>query len=218
MSDQQTSFGILLKRYRMVAGLTQEALAARAQISARTIADLERGINRLPRHDTFELLMTALNVTSQQRTLFLAMARPEMTAESARTPSLSRLPLPPTALIGREQEMTQALTKLRSDGVRLLTLTGPAGIGKTRLGLQVASDLEAHFAQGVVFVSLAALRDAQLLPNVIAQALGLYESSEEDISERVTTFLREQHFLLALDNFEQVIEPSWLRLLPFSFP
>ncbi len=52
MSDQQTSFGILLKRYRMAAGLTQEALAARAGLSARTIADLERGINRLPRHDT----------------------------------------------------------------------------------------------------------------------------------------------------------------------
>ncbi len=218
MSDQQTSFGILLKRYRIVAGLTQEALAARAQISARTIADLERGINRLPRHDTLELLMTALNVTSQQRALFLAMARPEMSAAAARDPSPSRLPLPPTALIGREQEMTQALTKLRSDGVRLLTLTGPAGIGKTRLGLQVARDLEAHFAKGVVFVSLAALRDAQLLPNVIARALGLYESSEEDISERVTTFLREQHVLLDLDNFEQVIEPSWLRLLPFSFP
>ena len=63
MSDQQTSFGILLKRYRIAAGLTQEALAARAGLSSRTIADLERGINRLPRHDTFELIMTALNVS-----------------------------------------------------------------------------------------------------------------------------------------------------------
>jgi transcriptional regulator with XRE-family HTH domain len=114
----------------MAAGLTQEALAARAQLSARTVADLERGINRLPRHETFELLMTALNVTSQQRALFLAMARPEMSAAAARTPSPPRLPLPPTAMIGREQEMTQALTKLRSDGVRLLTLTGPAASAK----------------------------------------------------------------------------------------
>ena len=208
MSDQQTSFGILLKRYRMAAGLTQEALAARAELSARTIADLERGINRLPRHETFELLMTALNVTSQQRALFLAMARPEMTAAATRTPSPSRLPLPPTALIGREQEMTRALTKLRSDGVRLITLTGPAGIGKTRLALQVARGLEVYFAQGVVFISLAALRDVQLLPNVLALALGLHESHEEDISEQVTAFLREHHFLLALDNFEQMIEAA----------
>src|SRR5258708_3558754 len=144
MSNQQASFGVLLKRYRIAVGLTQEALAARAQLSARTIADLERGINRLPRHDTFELLMTALNVTAQQRALFLVMARPEITAEAAQASSLSHLPLPPTALIGREQEITQALTRLRSDGVRLLTLTGPAGIGKTRLGLQVARDLETH--------------------------------------------------------------------------
>src|SRR5258708_6936935 len=183
MSDQQTSFGILLKRYRMAAGLTQEALAARAQLSTRTIADLERGINRLPRHDTFGLLMTALNVNSQQRALFLTMARPEMTAAAALTPSPSRLPIPPTALIGREQEMTRALTRLRSNEVRLLTLTGPAGIGKTRLGLQVARDLEAHFAQGVVFVSLAALRDAQLLPNVIARALGLHRSEERRVGK-----------------------------------
>jgi len=67
VSSEQTSFGNLLRRYRTVAGLTQEALAARAQISARTIADLERGINRTPRHDTFELLMSSLELTAQQR-------------------------------------------------------------------------------------------------------------------------------------------------------
>src|SRR5260370_5448455 len=99
MASEQTQFGILLKRYRMAAGLTQEALAARAQLSARTVADLERGINRLPRHDTFELLMTALSVTSQQRGLLLAMTRPQMTAAAARASSPSRLPLPTTALI-----------------------------------------------------------------------------------------------------------------------
>jgi predicted ATPase/DNA-binding XRE family transcriptional regulator len=208
MSDQQTSFGILLKRYRMAAGLTQEALAARAQISARTIADLERGINRLPRHETFELLMTALNVNSQQRALFLAMARPEMTAAAARTPSPSRLPLPPTALIGREQEMTRALTKLRSDEVRLLTLIGPAGIGKTRLGLQIARDLGEYFADGVVFIPLATLHNEALLPGIIAQALGLRESLEGEVSEQVAIFLQEKHLLLVLDNFEQILEAA----------
>src|SRR5947209_13875589 len=104
MSDQQTSFGILLKRYRMAASLTQEALAARAQLSARTIADLERGINRTPRHDTFELLMSALDLTAQQRALLRALVRPEMTATAVATLSLSRFPLPPTSLIGRGQE------------------------------------------------------------------------------------------------------------------
>src|ERR1700674_2353732 len=80
VSSEQTSFGTLLKRYRTAAGFTQEALAARAHSRARTIADLERGINRTPRHDTFELLLSALDLTAQQRALFLAMVRPEMKA------------------------------------------------------------------------------------------------------------------------------------------
>ena len=208
MSSEQTSFGTLLRRYRTAAGFTQEALAARAQISARTIADLERGINRTPRHDTFELLMSSLELTAQQRALFLGMVRPEMTATAPGTLSLSRLPLPPASLIGREQEMTRALTLLRSDGVRLLTLTGPAGIGKTRLGLQIAHELGEHFADGVVFVALDALRDASLLMSVLAQALGLRESTEGEISEQVITFLQGKHFLLILDNFEQILEAA----------
>ena len=208
MSNEQTSFGTLLRRYRTAAGFTQEALAARAQISARTIADLERGINRTPRHDTFELLISALDLTAQQRALFLAMVRPEMTVTAEGTRSLSRFPLPPTSLIGREQELTRALTLLRSDGVCLLTLTGPAGIGKTRLGLQIVRDLGEQFADGVVFVPLATLRNASLLPSTIAHALGLRESLEGEIFEQVTTFPQEKHVLLILDNFEQILEAA----------
>lgn len=143
---EQTPFGTLLRRYRTERGLTQEALAARAQISARTIADLEWGINRIPRHDTFEMLMLALDLTAQQRALFLSMVRPEMRATTVEPLSLSRIPLPPTSLIGRAQEMANALTLLRSNGIRLLTLTGSAGISKTRLGLQIARELGEHFA------------------------------------------------------------------------
>ena len=206
--SEQTPFGTLLRRYRTEVGLTQEALAARAQISARTIADLERGINRIPRHDTFEMLMSALGLTAQQRTLFLAIVRPEMTATTVETLSLSRFPIPPTSLIGRAQEMAHALTLLRSNGVRLLTLTGPAGIGKTRLGLQIAREIGEHFADGVVFVPLATLHSPALLPGVIAQALGLHESVEGEISEQVITFLHEKHLLIILDNFEQILEAA----------
>jgi predicted ATPase/DNA-binding XRE family transcriptional regulator len=208
VSSEQTSFGTLLRRYRTAAGFTQEALAARAQISARTIADLERGINRIPRHDTFELLMSALDLTAQQLALLRALVRPEMTATAIETLSLSRFPLPPTSLIGRAQEMTRALTLLSSDGVRLLTLTGPAGIGKTRLGLQIAREMGDHFADGVVFVPLATLRNTAQLPGEIAQALGLRESLEGEISEQVITFLQEKHVLLILDNFEQIVEAA----------
>src|SRR5712664_422245 len=174
MASEQTQFGILLKRYRTAAGLTQEALAARAQLSARTIADLERGINRIPRHDTLELLLEALSLTVQQPALLLATVRPEMTTPLPRTHSL---PLSPTALIGREQEMARTLTFLQRDGVRLLTLIGPSGVGKTRLGIQLAQELDERFEDGVVFVALAPLRDPSLLPATLAQALGLREQT-----------------------------------------
>lgn len=124
MSSEPTQFGTLLRRYRTAAGLTQEALAARAQVSARTIADLERGISRTPRHDTLEMLLEALSLTVQQRALLLSTVRPEMTGPAPQARFLSPPPIPLTALIGREQVMARALTFLQRDGVRLLTLTG----------------------------------------------------------------------------------------------
>src|SRR6266700_3140826 len=204
MSSEQTQFGTLLKRYRTAAGLTQEALAARAQLSARTIADLERGISHTPRHDTLALLLEALSLTAQQRALLLATARPEMVEPVPRARSLSPPPLPPTALIGREQEMARALTFLQRDGVRLLTLTGPSGVGKTRLGIQLAQNLGERFEDRVVFVALAPLRDPSLLPATLAQALGLRESPLGQVSEQVQAYLQEQQLLLVLDNFEQI--------------
>src|SRR5215471_10521501 len=208
MHDQQTSFGILLKRYRMAAGLTQETLAARAGLSARTIADLERGINRVPRHDTFELLMTTLDLTVQQRALFVATVRPEMTAAVDPSRPSSRIPLPPTPLIGREQEMVRAVHFLQQDRARLLTLTGPAGVGKTRLAMQIAQELGQQFADGALFVALAALREAALLPGAIGEALGLHASSEGELSQQLTLFLQEKQLLLVLDNCEHLLEAA----------
>src|SRR6266699_3167677 len=198
MSSEQTQFGTLLKRYRTAAGLTQEALAARAQLSARTVADLERGISHTPRHDTLALLLEALSLTAQQRALLLATARPEMAEPAPRARSLSPPTLPPTALVGREQEMMRAMTFLQRDGVRLLTLTGPSGVGKTRLGIQLAQDLGERFEDGVVFVALAPLRDPSLLPATLAQALGLREQTFDSIFELVRASLQEQYLLLVL--------------------
>src|SRR5258708_25226024 len=203
MTSERTQFGALLKRYRTAAGLTQEALAARAQVSARTIADLERGISRTPRHDTLALLLEALSLTPQQRALLLATARPEMTGSPPRAHSVSPPPLPPTALIGREQEMMHAMTFLQREGVRLLTLTGPSGVGKTRLAIELAQDLGEQFEDGVVFVALAPLRDPSLLPATLAQALGLRESSEGQASAQVQAYVQGKQLLLVLDNFEQ---------------
>ncbi len=100
--------------------------------------------------------------------------------------------------------MARALTFLQRDGVRLLTLTGPSGVGKTRLGIQLAQDLGERFEDGVVFVALAPLRDPSLLPATLAQALGLREQTFDSIFELVRASLQEQYLLLVLDNFEQI--------------
>ena len=113
---EPTTFGALLKRYRMAAGLTQEALAERASLSTRAVSDLERGLSRAPRYDTLELLTRAMNLEAEQRAALFAAARPALAREDAKTAPLQVLPFPPTALLGREQEIAQGLASWESAG------------------------------------------------------------------------------------------------------
>src|SRR3989440_6675662 len=207
--QEQSSFGALLKHYRLAAGLSQEALAARASLSARTISDLERGVHAVPHTDTFELLTDALSLTDQQRTLLLASARPADAFVD--TPPRSHtldFPVPPTRLVGRERERSHTLELLRRASTRLFTLTGPSGVGKTRFALQLVQDIAPDFVDGVTFVALAPVRDAALVPGPIAQALGIHESANTSLAEQVRVFLRPKHLLLVLDNVEQVLDSA----------
>ena len=115
------------------------------------------------------------------------------------------LPLQPTQLLGREQEVAAVCALLRQPEVRLVTLTGPGGVGKTRLGLEVATDLLEVFADRVSFVSLASIRDPDLVIPALAQVLGLKETGEQPLLERLKAFLRDTPMLLVLDSFEQVV-------------
>ncbi len=129
------------------------------------------------------------------------------------------LPAQLTPLIGREQEVEAMCALVRRTGVRLVTLTGTGGVGKTRLGLQVATDLLDDFADGVCFVPLAPINDPGLVVPAIAQALGIKEAGEQPLPELLQASLRDKRLLLLLDNFEQVVEAAaWLSDLLASCP
>ncbi|HEX6290497.1 MAG TPA: tetratricopeptide repeat protein [Herpetosiphonaceae bacterium] len=119
-------------------------------------------------------------------------------------PRTSNLPSPTTFLIGREAEVATACDLLGRGEVRLLTLTGPGGAGKTRLSLQIAAEVIDEFEHGVTFVALALVRDPALVVSAIAQALALKEIPGQPLLETLKVHLRHKHHLLVLDNFEQV--------------
>jgi predicted ATPase/class 3 adenylate cyclase len=116
----------------------------------------------------------------------------------------NNLPAQPTALIGREVELGEVVKRLSSEGVRLLTLTGPGGIGKTRMALQAAAELIEQFKDGVYFIDLAPIRDPESFPTLIAQTLGLRETSQLPLLDEIKVKLQAKTMLLLLDNFEQV--------------
>jgi predicted ATPase/transcriptional regulator with XRE-family HTH domain len=115
------------------------------------------------------------------------------------------LPRPLTSLVGREEEVTALCALLLRPGVRLVTLTGAGGIGKTRLALRVATELRGEFADGVCFVPLAALDDPALVVSTIAHSLGLKETEQRSLLDGVRGALREKRLLLLLDNFERLL-------------
>src|SRR5829696_2583750 len=118
------------------------------------------------------------------------------------------LPRPLSSLVGRERETAAVRDLILRDGERLVTLVGPGGVGKTRLALRVAEEIAGRFADGAVFVPLAAVTDPGLVPAAIAHEIGVYEASDRPVLDSVIGLLRERILLLVLDNVEQVVQAA----------
>jgi predicted ATPase len=119
-----------------------------------------------------------------------------------------RLPVPLTGLVGRERELNAIETILRSGSARLLTLTGSGGIGKTRLAVAAAGRVRDAFPDGVLFVDFSSVHDPSLVPHTIAQALGVRDTGDAPVAEKLTIALRDRRMLLLLDNFEQIVDAA----------
>jgi predicted ATPase/Tfp pilus assembly protein PilF len=197
--------GPLLRSRRRAAGLTQEELAERSSLSARTISDLERGVYRTARKDTARLLVDGLGLAGAAREEFLAAAggRQQMVASEG----YSRVPTPPVPLIGRQHLVGTICALLRRPEPGLLSLVGPGGVGKTRLAVEVAAVLSAEWPEPPSFVSLDAVGDPELVVSTVGRAIGVRDGPEEPL-DAVVRALEGRRPLLVVDNFEHLVEAA----------
>ncbi len=203
-------FGGLLRRLRAEAGLTQEELAEAASLSPRSVSDLERGINLTARKDTARLLADALGLAGPPRALFEAAARggaPAAGMLAAVPGSLTimagNLPAQLSAFIGRDRELAAVRALVESS--RLVTITGPGGIGKTRLALQVAAGLLDGSGDGVWLVELAPVAGPELVARTVAAVLGVREEPGRPVLDTLADAVGDRSLLVVLDNAEHVL-------------
>ncbi len=211
-NDETLSFGVWMRRRRAGMGLTQTMLAKQIACAPITLRKLEAE-ERRPSELMAQRLAECLRVPIHQQAAFLRFARGEMRAGAAlngamppATTASSNAPIPPYGLIGREALLARAMGIFRE--ARLLTLVGPPGAGKTRLALEVARATHEQLTRDVMWVELAPVRHAALVPAALAEALRIEDSDARDTAQAVIDALRHKTVLLALDNFEQVMEAA----------
>jgi predicted ATPase/DNA-binding XRE family transcriptional regulator len=214
------SFGRWLKQRRKALDLTQDKLAGLIACAVVTIQKIEED-KRRPSKQIAERLAEQLGVPPEERGAFVEWARasPDNQADAAdtlfnsSTPWLAsqlrtNLPMPLTPLLDRTADLKTLRMLLTHENVRLLTLVGPPGVGKTRLGIQLATDLQNEFADGVWWISLAPISDPALIANNIGHVLGLKEIGHQSLLASLQAYLHPKQTLLLLDNFEQVLDAA----------
>jgi len=210
------SFGEQLRRRRRARDLTQEALAEQAGCAVDTLRAIESG-RRRPSRELAAILAERLGVPATERQAFVDLAR-GMGAESTQPPlpPPTRAPQPPPAppLIGRAIEIETLARRFHDPACRLLTITGPGGIGKTSLATALAARIAANFPDGVLSLALAGVQRPPEAVSVIAAALGLRPEYGQAATAQVVTALAARQQLLLLDNLEQLLDgPELLALI-----
>ena len=214
----EVSFGEWLKRRRKVEGLTQEQLAEKVSCSTITLRKIE-GEERRPSAQIVERLAEVFNIPSNEQTAFLRFARGDWRSAPAETREdapwrvssgipRSNLPATVNSLIGREHEISDICNYLQRTDIRLVTLIGPPGIGKTRLSIESARQSLADFPDGVFFVALAPLGNPTLIATTIAQALGFVEATNISTNEQLKEGIGKKRILLVIDNCEHLVEET----------
>jgi transcriptional regulator with XRE-family HTH domain len=201
-SAEKASFGQLLRRYRVAAGLTQEELAAQSGLGVRTISDLERGVSRRAHPSTLAQLAEALKIPPGELNTLEAAWHAARSASPEEAPPHS-VPTPLTSFIGRVHEVADLMSLLAE--ARLITLTGSGGCGKTRLALEVAKTARDRFPGGIWVVELAPLADPAAVAGTVAATLGMREQSGGPTLPALVRHVGTERMLLVLDNCEHLI-------------
>jgi predicted ATPase/DNA-binding XRE family transcriptional regulator len=213
---QQNSFGDWLKHRRKALDLTQAELANQVGCSAAAIRKIEAE-ERRPSAQIARRFAEIFNIPSAEQASFMRFARGEVRSAPAKTqenfpwqtsPAVSRsnIPVTVTSLIGRAQEIVDVREYLLHANIRLVTLIGPPGIGKTRLSIETARSVLQDFPDGVFFIPLVPLEDPSLIVLTIAQALSFVEMNRQSATEQLIDGIRDKQMLLILDNCEHLIE------------
>lgn len=198
-------FSTLLRQRRRELDLTRTELARRVGCSPDTIKKLEEG-ERRPSKELAELLADHLQIEDAVRATFIMLARTRGATIGEAGPT--NLPAPLTSFVGRASEVEHIESLVRKGEVRLLTLMGPPGVGKSRLALYVAERLRTAFSDGVWFVPLAAVEDPQQVLLLIAKALSISDGGQGEPIDWLIAAMRNRRALLLLDNFEQLLDAA----------
>ncbi len=211
MMETTDSFGYWVRRRRKALDLTQEELAQCVGCAAVTLRKIESD-ERRPSAQMAERLAHCLGLPEAERPWFIATALGKRAPAQLLLPSdptagspPGNLPSPVTAMIGRTAEVAAIADCLRRKEARLLTLTGPVGVGKTRLAIEVGHQLLANYRNGVYLVELSSVRDPLLVPAATASVLGVREAHNRDLAQSIADFLGAKHLLLIFDNFEHLL-------------